>query len=232
MVSSLLSNGHLWSLRIDFVHAGKVLSRGAGGFSLLELLAVLGIMALLLGISLPSLLALTNQAGRKGAVTLMLNTFEQARASALEKGVNTYVGFAGESFPVESMRLRSFIIFRDSMDEDNTTNRFVPLTKWETLPKGVSFKNVTQSIVKAHAELMTDNSLPKVASGVSIPLLQYNPTGIIAAPTNANSLRLFLYEGSFQSPKDVFQSPNQMYLERISFRRFTGRPELDITTIN
>jgi prepilin-type N-terminal cleavage/methylation domain-containing protein len=243
MVTSLPPNGHLWSLRIDFVHTGKVLSRGREGFSLLELLAVLGIMALLLGISLPSLLALTNQAGRKGAVTLMLNTFAQARAAALEKGTNVYVGFADSNFPDENMQWKAFIIFRKTTDEekqvylDRTPPEippdYAPLTKWELLPQGIKFKSERLSIVGDGTDVpkqldINPGSLPKMTSG-KLPVICFNSTGMIREPSTSSSLYLFIVE---QIKGQGAATASNQYFERISFRKFTGRAELDISTLN
>ena len=61
-------------------------SKKKRAFSLLELLAATAIIALLAGLLAPVLQGLTSPTGRKGAVTIVMNTLEQARVSAIETG--------------------------------------------------------------------------------------------------------------------------------------------------
>jgi hypothetical protein len=179
---------------------------------------------------------LTNQAGRKGAVTLMLNTFAQARAAALEKGINVYVGFADSNFSDADMRLRSFIIFRETTAEERQPYLdqvppvdppdYAPLSKWEMLPQGIKFKDEPQSIIGAATTSINALSLPKMTAG-ALPVICFNSTGVIKEPNASSALYLFIVE----QIKENNTVTNQ-YFERISFRKYTGRAELDISTLN
>lgn len=211
-------------------------------FTLLELLIVITIMAVLLTLTLPSLTGISSTTGRKGAVNVLLNTFEQARAVALENSVNTYVGFADRNFPDESMRYRAFIVFRDRTEDDipaagsSGAPQFVALTKWETLPRTISIKSESQSIVGDYLLTLTDESLPKLKKDDRLPVLAFNSTGALQQAHSAARLRLFIYEGFYLNNQDnftrqaAFQRSSAGLFERISFSRFTGRAQLDVTT--
>jgi type II secretory pathway pseudopilin PulG len=212
-------------------------------FTLIELLVVVTIIIVLAGLSLPSLTGIAGSTGRKGAVNVLLNTFEQARAVALENSVNTYIGFADANFPEETLRYRAFIVFRDRTEDDVPAvgaigaTDYVALTKWETLPRTISIKSETQSVVGDFYLTLNDTSLPRVPSGTSIPVLAFNSTGAIQSSHTTAKLRLFIYEGYYLNNQDNFsrqkgfhQSASGLF-ERISFSRFTGRAQLDVTTV-
>lgn len=233
--------GACFPIKNDIVHTvGSKLRRS--GFSLVELLVVVSIMAILAAISLPAVQNIAGSTGRKGAVNVLLNVFEQARATALETGTNTYIGFADQNFPDESMRYRAFIVFRDRTEEDFPAmgepgaTAYVPLTKWETLPRKVSIKSERLSIVDDFYLTITDGSLPRAAASLRLPVLAFNPAGALRFEHSANRMQVFIYEGFYANGQDnfsrqaAFQRSSAGLFERISFSRFTGRARLDVTT--
>lgn len=214
--------------------------RSTRGFSLIEMLGVIAILITLATLSLPTLSALSNQAGRKGAVNLLLNTFEQARVAALTSGCTTYIGFANELLFNQAgseYPYRAFVVFRERTDTDSPGGTYVQLTRWLFLPKNISFKRERFSVVGNPATTvpypltLADNSISMLKAGDQIPALAFGPTGTIQNPTGSSDLRLFIYEGFFANNQDNFKSRNATYFERISFQRFTGRAQLDITTL-
>lgn len=227
---------------IDIVHTGIKRDCMRQGFSLIELLVVIGIMAILAAMALPSIQGLAGSAGRKGAVNSLLGTFEQARAAALETGTNTYVGFADRHFPDESMRYRAWIVFRDRTEDDSPAvgepgaTQFVPLTRWETLPSRVSIKSEPLSIVEDYMLTLNDESLPRLDAGSTLPVLAFTPAGSLQAAHSAQKMRLFIYEGFYANGQDnfsrqaAFQRSAAGLFERISFSRYTGRARLDVAT--
>lgn len=199
-------------------------------------------MAILAALSLPSIQNITGSTGRRGAVNVLLNTFEQARATALETGANTYVAFADRNFPDEALRYRAFLVFRDRTEDDvpaagepNATV-YVPLTQWESLPRKISIKSEPLSIVDDYRLVLPDNSLPKISAGQSVPVLAFNTAGGLQSVHNASKMRLFIYEGFFANGQDnffrqaAFQRSNAGLFERITFSRYTGRARLDVAT--
>ena len=71
----------------------KIISSRVLGFSLLEVLCVTAIISILVALAGPSLSGFTSPLGRKGAVTIVMNTLEQARVSAIETGEEVVVLF-------------------------------------------------------------------------------------------------------------------------------------------
>jgi len=193
------------------------------------------IVVILAAVSAPSLMQISNSAGRKGAVNVLLNAFEQARVAALTSGENTYVALADENFPNPGLRFRAFIIFRDASADEPGTGDYVVLTKWETLPRNISIKSEPNSLVEGYDLTLTDSSIPNYNAGELLPCLVFNSAGAIQQPANPDKLQLFIYEGFFANNQDNFtrdaQSSAGALFERIRFSRFTGRAQLDISTL-
>lgn len=219
-------------------------NRSVAGFTLIEMLAVMGIMLVMLGMLLPAINDALGSRGRKGAVNILLNTFEQARVSALEQSTNVYVGFADGNIPDNAVGGRNagfaytrFIVFREyNADIDPATAtppKYVALTKWLTLPKGISFKSgkgtVTDSNSGGTMTVAANDKFPGIAQTYTMPVVEFSNTGIIQMPTS--NLNLFIYEGFWSGSSDVFtRSRGNSLFERITFSRFTGRAQLDITS--
>ena len=208
------------------------------GFSLLELLVVIGVMAVMMSLLAPAVAGFSSTAGRRGAVNIVMNTFEQARVAALESGQTVYIGFADADFPVEDMRYAAFLVFRDATQEEKAEGKsYVVLKKWTRLPKRISFKNTSGSLVGSD-ELKKQftglaSELGAAQSDDQFPYLSFNASGAVAQPSN--NLRLFLYDGFFANGKDnltrnnTIQSGTGRLFEQISVSRYTGRVQLDIT---
>jgi prepilin-type N-terminal cleavage/methylation domain-containing protein len=211
------------------------------GFSLLELLVVIAIMAVMMSLLLPAVSGFSSTAGRRGAVNILMNTFEQARVAALESGQTVYVGFADSDFPVEDMRYAAFIVFRDATDEekaaapDPTKKSYVVLKKWTRLPKNIAFKTVASSLPGSSKLTFSNLSmeLGQTFSDEEFPCVAFNSSGAVDQP--ASNLRVYLYEGYYAGGKDNFtrnknvqEGPSGLF-EQISLSRYTGRAQLDIT---
>ncbi len=207
---------------------------------MVEILVVMGILVALMGLMVPAINGLAGSGGRAGAINIIMNTFEQARVAALESSTNVYVVFADANHPDKEKRFRAMLVMRDyvaTLDPNlPPTTRYVPLTKWIFLPKGISFKNVSSSLLNASnmtpLGLDTSNALFIAKTGVppTLPYVQFTSVGVIRQPTNSNYLHLFIYEGFFDGAKDV-PTPTTAgaFLDQISLARFTGRAQLDVT---
>jgi type II secretory pathway pseudopilin PulG len=207
------------------------------GYSLIEMLSVISIIALFGAISLPSMMSLTKQAGRKAAVNQLLNTFERARTLALETGFNTHVVFVNNTGPDE-FKFRAYMVLRDVAENetpDVVGGATKAVTKWEVLPRGISMKSERKSLVG------TDNKneivVPKTAlfpfANVKLPALTFNSSGSINAP-GKDALQMFIYEGFFANNQDNFirqQTGGAPLFEKFTLSRFTGKAQLDVTSL-
>jgi len=232
--SSLRGGGSWGKLRSNAMNTKSVQSRRASGFSLIELLAVMAVIAIMASLIVPAVSGFSSTAGRRGAVNVLMNNFEQARVAALESGQNVYVGFADASFPVEDMRYSAFIVFRNASDEEKAVNgqNYVVLKKWTRLPKNVSIKRINSSIVTENGTgqqfVGLIDSLSTSTQDDTFPVLTFNSSGAIEG--GSNPLQLFLYDGYYMGGQDNFiRSVNGGLFEKISFSRYTGRAQLDIT---
>ena len=216
--------------------------RSSSAFTLVEMLAVMGIMLIMLGMLLPAINGALGSKGRKGAVNILLNTFEQARVAALEQSTNVYVGFADGSIPSNGVGARNegfaytrFIVFREKIEDIDGASApsYIPLTKWLALPKGISFKSdkngITTVLSGAKKEITATDKFPGIPSTYQMPVIKFNNTGMIELPTS--NLSLYFYEGFWSGSSDVFtRSNNGSLFEKITFSRYTGRAQLDITS--
>jgi hypothetical protein len=209
--------------------------RPQAGASLIELLAVAAIMALMATLLYSALPSLSNSAGRRGAVNILLNTFEYARIAALESGQTVYVGFADEDFPLPEMRYAAFLVFRETSEGERAAGagNYVVLTKWTKLPKNVAFKRVTGSLISENGGQTFSGlnaALPTSQHDETFPSLAFNRTGAVEGGTSP--VHLYLYEGYYAGQQDIQTRRGGDLFDKISVSRYTGRAQFDVTKTN
>ncbi|MEI6395796.1 MAG: prepilin-type N-terminal cleavage/methylation domain-containing protein [Verrucomicrobiota bacterium] len=208
------------------------------GFSLLELLVVVAVMAVMASLMLPAIAGFSSTAGRRGAVNILMNTFEQARVAALESGRPVYVIFYRRIFPDSD----AIMVVRDPEDGLSTTP-LERLTKWIKLPKGVLLHDPGAANILSQAlppEIGTTrlSPAPQLASGEILNAIKFNESGGIEYPSGsaAGVRQLFLSEGFRGSGGNEGAISNRKKsqgigggFEVISLSRYTGRAQLDVT---
>jgi hypothetical protein len=169
---------------------------------------------------------------RRGAVNILMNAFEHARIAALESGQTVHVGFADQDFPIEEMRYKAFLVFRETSDEERAAgaNDYVVLRKWTKLPGKIALKRIAGSLVpesggQTFPELK--GLLPESQSDETFPCLSFNSSGAVSG--TSNPIELFLYEGYFSGDREIQTRTSGEFLEKISLSRYTGRVQFDIT---
>jgi prepilin-type N-terminal cleavage/methylation domain-containing protein len=205
-------------------------------FSLLELLAVTAILALIAGLLTPALQGLTSPTGRKGAVTIVMNTLEQARVSAIETGREVVVVFwkkngTDESQPDEQ---DAMLILRK-----NDAEAWEPITRWIKLPRGVLFhggdedsKILYDNSGLADLSDTTIQSLPGKPSKNTLGAVHFSPTGAVQLPSTSNGLRIALTEGQRGADQTlIVNKQKDGGHEIISLARYTGRATLDVSML-
>ncbi len=170
-------------------------------FTLIELLVVIAIIAILLVAVMPVVTSLSKSSGRKGAISLMLGTLEQARSLAIKDGRSTYVVFpAGTAATDPNVDSRYFChsaaIFEEEEDPANPgTFKQKQVTEWKILPTGVSLRSDISA-----APWTTDISFAFTPEGATktekFPYLKFNPSGQVESPAPANNqIQLRIFEG-------------------------------------
>jgi prepilin-type N-terminal cleavage/methylation domain-containing protein len=211
-------------------------SKKQRAFSLLELLAVTAILALLAGLLSPALEGLTSPTRRKGAVTIVMNTLEQARISAIETGGEVVVVFwkkngTDASQPDEQ---DAMLILRK-----NDADAWEPITRWIKLPRGVLFhgEDSESKILYDNSGLAavsdsTIDSLPGKPSKNNLGAIHFSSTGAVQLPSTSNGLRIALTEGQRGSDRSlIVNKQKDGGHEIISLARYTGRATLDVSML-
>lgn len=209
------------------------------GFSLVEMLAVMAIIAIMTALLAPAVNSATSTAGRNGAVNILMNTMEQARVAALESGRPVYVVFYRRIFPEQD----AIMVLRDP-DLTSTKTDYEQLTHWIKLPKGVLLHTVGNDNIlldtlklpqsSSGFDLSKSPALSKLnlQSGENLNVLKFNPYGAVAFPST--KLMLIVGEGVRGNGGSValFRKGNTGGFEIISLRRYTGRASLEVSTVN
>lgn len=130
--------------------------RVGGAFTLVEMLVVMGIMAILLALLGPSLQGLMGTSGRRGGMNTAAAVFEQARLAAIENGVTAYVGFPNEANN-KTNGFSHMIVFRDpDPNKQPPETGPVAVTRWQRLPSGVFYE-----LSPALSGALSNRSLPQ-----------------------------------------------------------------------
>ncbi|MDD5199665.1 MAG: type II secretion system protein [Terrimicrobiaceae bacterium] len=222
-------------------------------FSLVEMIAVVAIIVIMVSLLGPAISSFSSTAGRKGAVNILMNTLEQARAAALEKNCDVSVLLWQREYPSRDaiMVIREpspWIVDAKGAAETN----LIPLTKWIQLPEGVLLHKPTKGATVFSsgnaASILSDefSQIPNGGGGAAPPhddhvaIVKFNSTGAIVAPSDPANARIVITEGVrgvggteavLAGRKEQQNTPGGGF-DVITLARFTGRPRLDVTTLD
>jgi len=190
---------------------------------MVELMAVVGIMALLAVVGIPALKGLTGSGSRKQALGQLLGAMELARNTAISSGTNAAVIFPDSTFPDgEAYKYRSLAVvtwFNDT--NGNATNKMVG--PWIVLPQGVAIfpKSLDEgnlpSATNVYYQILTktkSHKFPAIVFQSEGSLLE--DTAVI--PTNG----IAFFEGTV-SGTTANPSSRMTNFETVRITRYTGR---------
>ncbi|MEP7015267.1 MAG: type II secretion system protein [Verrucomicrobiota bacterium] len=212
------------------------LTFGRKGFTLLELLVVMGIIAILLVVVIPAVTSLSKSSGRKGAIGNLLGAIEQARAEAIKTGQATYVVFptftTGSPAIIDRYNYKAYAVFTD---DPASPVRPKQLTNWKTFPTGVALRaagNAPLSSLPNAAGLTPSVAFaftPDTTASIdNFRCIKFNSNGEIESP--AANVTLAIFEGFVNAGTEVITgskdgSGNPRAMESITIAHLTGRAE-------
>ena len=201
-------------------------------FTLLELLVVIGIIAILMAMIAPAVTSLSKSNGRKAAIANLLGGIEQARAEAIKSGQATYVVFptfaSGAQSTLDRYNYKSYAIFEDDAVHPGSVKQ---LTEWKSFPIGVALRAAGAAALSNLADPAT--LTPSVAfsfapdpSAAPLKCFKFNSNGEVQAP--AGNVLLGIFEGyvngsEVATTKDGSGNPSAV--EYLMVSQFTGRAE-------
>jgi prepilin-type N-terminal cleavage/methylation domain-containing protein len=226
---------HIQTLRSSARFTETERSRAA--FTLVELLAVIGIMGLLAAVGVPALKGLTGSGGRKQALSQVMGALEIARNTAISTGTNAAVIFPDNGFTASGVdpapykfRSMAVVSYFDTTIATNT-NSNIPFEKlvssWIVLPQGISF-------LPAYLKTTTTTNMIPVTANIRIPpktndisitcpgIIFQSDGGLLDGATNP-----IAGVGFFQGTVDVSGKTNptskMTNFETVRLTRYTGR---------
>ena len=154
------------------------------GFTLVELLVVMGIMAILVLSAGPMFKGLTSSSGMQGATMQLRTTLSLARQWAITHRETTYVVFPlTDSSPtgLTSRASRAYNVY-------TVSDQFI--RDWIYLPAGFYFAaNGPNSVLTgwpSSANLLTVTNYPSAGSGVQMNCFAFHPDGSTTGVTDFN----------------------------------------------
>ena len=219
----------------------------SSAFTLVEMLVVIGVIAILLVAVIPAVNSLSKSSGRKAAVSNLLGAIEQARAQAIKDGQFTYVAFptqlpgSPDTATTQRYSYHSFAIFEYDLETPTAPKQ---LTPWKTLPTGVSFRSKADSPTgEKHGGLPPlplppiippDFAFQPTTGTAKFPYLKFNSNGELEWPLDDTLLVVFegFVSGTsevIEGAKDSANPPNPLAAEALSIGHLTGRAEPTVT---
>jgi len=213
--------------------ASRAVALRVGGFTLLELLVVMGIILIALAALVPAVTSLSKSGGRRAALNSLLGGIEQARAEAIKSSQATYVVFpaftSGTQSTLDRYNYRSYAIFEDDAANPGNVKQ---LTDWKSFPTGVALRAAGTAALSNLADpaALTPSvafSFPPDASAAPFKCFKFNSNGEVQAP--AGNVLLCIFEGYVNSGSEVATtkdgSGNPSAVEYLMVSQFTGRAE-------
>lgn len=190
-------------------------------FSLVELMAVVGVMALLAVVAAPALRGLAGSGGRKQAIGQLMGAMELARNTAIATGTNAAVVIPDNSFPRTNYSFRSLAVV--AWNPTNTNNPPAMVGSWISLPEGLGiFPNCLTDLPKTNVSLV----LPPAQTNTSAqPVIVFQPDGGLldsGAGVFPATNGLAIFEGTI-SGTTVDRQGRTNRVETVILSPFTGR---------
>ena len=201
-------------------------------FSLVELLAVVGIIAMLSVAAVPVMRGLGGSQSSRATAQILVSALEQARTAAILSGTNAYLVLpdAQTTTMNATNRLRTYAILRPTVDQDaNSRDDFqtnvaapgwVLLSKWERLPGDLLFSSNLLATALTNRITPTGVPFPANASASALPAIGFTPGGGLVDPSGTAGL---LFASSAKVTNGIAAVADRIEISEYSGRvRYTG----------
>jgi prepilin-type N-terminal cleavage/methylation domain-containing protein len=197
------------------------------GFSLVEMLVVIGVIGILAALAVPAFQGLVGTSGVRGGVDIVSGAFDQARNIALEKDVDAYVGFLPENFGTEpSSTYSHLIVFRqasyDELESDPNT-LFVPFSRWLKLPTGVMMNFSAIDFQSGDLDPSAEQAIPKFEGNdvKGVRVIKYDRYGrVVTGPSGIDQMYIQVGDGLLDGTDVKFKMDKK---ETLVANRLTGK---------
>lgn len=168
--------------------------RDRRGFSLVELLTVLAIMAVLVFLSLPAIQGVRSTYNRRAASDIVMQAVQNARMSALQSGENVFVIFA---LATDGGVSPDAVIVAGDQPLGSAVTGPVLYSRWIRLPSDIRFRSSpsTLPVNPLSSTDVTPSQLPAIAGNPTYSAITFNANGTLANPATGG-LEIALYEGT------------------------------------
>ena len=197
------------------------------GFTLIEMLTVLVIIAILIAVSIPAVTSLMKSGGLTAGVREVSNSLSLARQYAITKRTTTRVLFAYRGSSTNGVLLSNLVyvaysIVATNRDATTSATSWPYISKWEHLPLGTIFLDNTPPITGYNL----DNDFPKgnfqfpntnSPSTASFAYIEFGPTGAAS-----QSGTITLAEGYIDNTS-IPRRPSTNNFANIAFDNLVGR---------
>jgi type II secretory pathway pseudopilin PulG len=206
--------------------------RPTAAFTLVELLAVVGIMGLLAAVGVPALKGLTGSGGRKQALSQVISALEIARNTAISTGTNAAVIFpdstfaSGDAYKYRSMAVVSYFDTTIATNTDSTIPFEKLVSSWIVLPQGISFlpaylkTNTTTNMISVTAKIRIPPKTDDIT--ITCPGIIFQSDGGLLETNSIPLAGVAFFEGTVTGTTTNRTSKTTIF-ETVGLTRYTGR---------
>jgi hypothetical protein len=147
------------------MNAKNIVYYSALAFTQIELIAVIGIITVISGLTVPAVVGLTSSTALNTGTSQLADFLSLARSEAIARHTVVRFAVASESENDPERELRQFALWA----WDPESHRYFQISHWESLPKGVILEPGRPEYLKTAAYASQDGSLVRGDSVLGTP---------------------------------------------------------------